>query len=184
MHRALAILCPLVVLASAGAIGCSSTSSPPPSQCASGAVTFSKDVIPALQMSCTMSMSCHGQMDNSLVESLYLGPNMGAATTADVQAVYRGLVGVPAKEDPSMKLVTKGDLQNSFLWHKVNDDQTTLNKGTLASGCAKASMMCQDCSSSAPCGGTMPYLSEPLAMTFPQSLCAIESWIQQGAQNN
>ena len=186
MHRAPAVLSWLVLVAStAGTMGCSSNSpSPPSSQCTSGTVSFSKDVIPAFQMSCTMTMSCHGQMNDAVVENLYLGLNAGGGTTADVQAVYRGLVDVAAKEDPSMNLVTKGDLQNSFLWHKVNDDQTALTKGTLAMGCAKTSTMCQDCSSASPCGGTMPYLADPLAMTNPQGLCVIQTWIQQGAENN
>ena len=135
-------------------------------------------------MRCTLTNSCHGQTNDPVVENLYLGLYMGGGATPDVQAVYRGLVGVVAKEDPSMNLVTKGDLQNSYLWHKVNDPQTTLNSGTLGSGCAKATMMCQDCSSSSPCGGTMPYLGDMLATTDPQSLCVIQSWIQQGALNN
>jgi hypothetical protein len=186
MHRTLAPISSLAALAcAAGAMQCSSSppSAPSPT-CGSNNVSFSKDVIPAFQMRCTMSNSCHGQMNQPLVENLYLGLYMGGGTTADVKAVYRGLVGVLAKEDPSMNLVTKGDLQNSYLWHKVNDDQPALTQGTLATGCKKASTMCLDCSSSAPCGGTMPYLSDSLATIDSQSLCAIQSWIQQGALNN
>jgi hypothetical protein len=93
-------------------------------------------------------------------------------------------VGVASKEDPSMNLVSAGDTSNSFLWHKVNDDEMTLNSGTLATGCMKASAMCSDCTTSYPCGGSMPYLGDLLAISAPDDLCTIESWISQGAPNN
>jgi hypothetical protein len=63
----------------------------------------------------------------------------------------------------------------------VNDDQMTLNSGTLATGCMKASAVCQDCTAVYPCGGSMPYLGELLV---PEDLCTIENWISQGAPNN
>jgi hypothetical protein len=182
MHRIRALIASLFLLVCAAG-ACSSTSSAPPSTCGSN-VSFSKDVIPAFQMNCTVSSSCHGQMNDPIAENLYLGLYMGGGSTDDVDAVYRGLIGISAKEDPSMNLVTKGDLQNSFLWHKVNDDQPTLTKGALATGCAQASMRCLDCSSTSPCGGTMPYLNAQLKMSDPHSLCVIQSWIEQGAQNN
>jgi hypothetical protein len=151
--------------------------------CTSDSISFVRDTMPVFQRSCTLSSVCHGQMNNSGEEDLYLGLNFGGGSS-DVQAVYDGLVGVAAKEDPSMNLVTKGDLENSYLWHKVNDDQTMLTEGTLASGCAQSSMPCPGCSSSSPCGATMPYLGEALATFDPQGLCAIQNWILQGAQNN
>ncbi len=118
-------------------------------------VSFKTDVIPVFQQSCTLSMVCHGQMNNSAEESLYLGENMG---TTDPNAVYNMLVGVKAKEIPSMNLVTASDLENSFLWHKINDNMTTLNAEPLASQCAMATAKCSDCNMSQPCGATMPYL--------------------------
>jgi len=152
--------------------------------CGSAAVLFSADIMPIFQRGCTLSSVCHGQMNNAPEENLYLGLNSGAGGSADSRAVYSGLVGVASKEDPSMNLVTAGDTANSFLWHKVNDDQMTLNSGTLATGCMQASTMCVDCSSSSPCGGTMPYLGELLATSAPDDLCTIENWISQGAPNN
>ena len=159
-----------------GAIGYDSATG-----CGSAAVSFSADIMPIFQRSCTLSTVCHGQMNNAQEENLYLGKNGGGGGSADSYAVYSGLVGVHSKEDPSMNLVTAGDTSNSFLWHKVNDDQMTLNSGTLATGCMKASAMCFDCTTDAPCGGAMPYLGEPLAA---DDLCTIESWIAQGAPND
>ncbi len=153
-------------------------------RCGSAAVSFSADVMPIFKLGCTLSSVCHGQMNNAPEENLYLGLNSGAGGSADIQAVYSGLVGVASKEDPSMNLVTAGDTSNSFLWHKLNDDQMTLNSGTLATGCMKASATCFDCTSDAPCGGYMPYLGEPLATYAPEDLCTIENWIVQGAPNN
>jgi hypothetical protein len=123
-------------------------------------------------------------MNNAPEENLYLGMNAGGGGSADSQAVYIGLVGVHSKVDPSMNLVTSGDLQNSFLWHKVNDDLMTLGSGMLASGCMQATTMCFDCTTTMPCGTTMPYLNEPLATSAPDDLCTIQSWISQGALNN
>jgi hypothetical protein len=188
MHQTLVIITSLAgLVGAAGALGCSSpTTGDPSSSTCNSNPSFSTDVIPAFAMSCTLTNACHGQVGNSPEESLYLGMTMGGGGTADVHAVYNGLVGVVSKEDPSMPLVTKGDLQNSFLWHKVNDDQITLNSGTLATGCKKASAMCQDCMSMNPCGGTMPYNGYMLANPNgnPHALCTIQSWIMQGAQNN
>jgi hypothetical protein len=183
MHRTNALISSLAALACAiGALGCSSNSSSmAPMGCSSATVSFSKDVIPVFQMSCTLSSVCHGQMGNSGEENLYLGGNVGAGTTTDVPAVFQGLVGVTAKEDPSLKLVAAGDPTNSYLWHKVSDSQTTLNTGSLVSGCMKAAAMCTNCSSMEPCGATMPYTGEPIPSA---SLCTIQNWIMQGAMNN
>lgn len=147
--------------------------------CSSAAVSFGADVMPVFKAGCTLSMECHGQMNNVSEENLYLGLNEGSGGSADSQAVYRGLVGVASEEDPSMLLVTAGDLSDSYLWHKLNGDQNT-----LAAGCAKATTTCADCTPSAPCGTLMPYDGEPFATTDPDFLCTIESWIAHGAPNN
>ena len=184
MHRTLAILSSLSALFAAGAMGCSSTSSgtaPSMTGTTGGCdtttpVSFATDVVPVFQKSCTLSNVCHGQMSNAAEEDLYLGENMG---TTNAATVYGMLVGVTAKEDPAMSLVTAGSTDNSYLWHKVNGDQ-----GNFAADCSKASMMCEDCDTTTPCGGLMPYQGESLATDSPQYLCTIQSWILQGAMNN
>jgi len=177
MHRNLAILSSLAIVVSAlGAIGCSSKTTPAVATCDPTApVSFKTDVLPVFQKSCTLSSVCHGQMNNAAEESLYLGENSGVADT-DPNAVYAQLVGVDAKEIPSMKLVAAGDIDNSFVWHKMNNTQDT-----LASECSKATMMCSDCTSSTPCGGLMPYLG---SVVEPDFLCTIQGWISQGAKND
>ena len=103
MHRTLAILSSLSALFAAGAMGCSSTPSSSPAQTEGGGcdtttpVSFSSDVIPVFQKSCTLSDVCHGQMNSAAEEDLYLGEYMG---TTNATTVYSMLVGVPAKEDP------------------------------------------------------------------------------------
>jgi hypothetical protein len=186
MHRALALLSSLAGVVSAiGAAGCSSSGSPTGMGCdTSVAVSFKTDVLPVFQMSCTVSNSCHGQMNNDPEEDLYLGENSSVSAT-DPEAVYKGLVSVPAKEDPSMPLITAGSLDNSFVWQKVAVIGFT-NPGPSASllaGCAAspAPQCTPDCNSSTPCGGLMPYLGAPLD---PDLECALQSWIVQGAKNN
>jgi hypothetical protein len=141
--------------------------------CGSAAVSFQADIVPIFQSSCTLSSVCHGQMNNSTEEGLYLGENEGATSAS---AVYAMLVGVRSMQDPSMNLVTPGDSSRSYLWHKVYGDQDT-----LANECTQATTMCVDCTASTPCGDLMPYLGEPLPFA---DLCAIEGWIGRGAPNN
>jgi hypothetical protein len=144
----------------------------------SGAVSFRADVMPIFRLGCTLSSVCHGQMNNAGEENLYLGLNSGG-DSIDIQAVYSGLLSVPSKEDPSMNLVTPGDTANSYLWHKLVGDQNS--NASVADGCGEAGTMCFDCTTSMPCGTSMPYVGEPVA---PNDLSTIESWISQGAQNN
>jgi hypothetical protein len=147
--------------------------------CGSAAVSFGTDIMPIFQRGCTLASVCHGQMKNISEENLYLGQNGGGGGSADIQAVYSGLVGVPSEEDPSMNLVAAGDPSRSYLWHKVYGDQNS--NPSVASGCANAPSQCQDCNTSTPCGGSQPYLGEALGSA---DLCAIQNWIGQGAQNN
>jgi hypothetical protein len=180
MHRTLAIFSSLVAVACAiGAMGCSSTSSGSGAMgtgCAPASVSFKTDVIPVFQQSCTLTMECHGQMNNVPEESLYLGEN-GGGTVAST--VYAQIVNVPAKEIPSMNLVTPQDLNNSYLWHKINDSMTTLQ--SLGSQCTKAAKACTDCNPMQPCGSTMPY---PSGVIDPGFACTIQNWIMNGAMND
>lgn len=169
-------------------IGCSSSTSGSsaavgPAACGTATVSFQADVMPVFAANCSTTNACHGQMQNAGEEDLYLGLNAseGASGPSDVQAVYSGLVGVASAEDPSMKLVTAGDLADSFLWHKVNGDQDT--DSTTVSGCqpvASGASACSDCVAGAPCGVQMPFASS----LAPSDVCTIENWISQGARDN
>jgi hypothetical protein len=144
--------------------------------CGSAAVSFGTDIMPIFRSGCTLSSVCHGQVGNAGEEDLYLGDYAGGTSPS---VVYQRLVGVRSKEDPSMDLVTSGNLSSSYLWHKVYGDQNS--NPAVASGCANAASQCDDCTPSAPCGAMEPYLGESLPTA---DLCAIQNWIGQGAQNN
>lgn len=146
--------------------------------CPPADVSFANDVIPVFQTNCTETKSCHGQMGNVAEESLYLGENTG---TTNASAVHAQLVGVKAKENPSMNLVTPGSTADSFLWHKL---QSMGDLQALAGQCSKAPTMCLDCNASSPCGDVMPYLADALSVLLPDSTCAITNWIRNGAKNN
>jgi hypothetical protein len=149
--------------------------------CGSAPVSFESDVMPIFAGSCSTSTICHGQMNSSGEESLYLGQSEGTGVPGDVAAVYAGLVGVASLEDPSMDLVVPGDLGSSYLWHKVSGDQNS--DPAVAAGCTPAASgpdACSDCVPGAPCGVQMPFTGA----LEPSSTCVIQNWITQGAKNN
>jgi hypothetical protein len=176
----------LAVFASACVLlGCSSPSSSSPSAdgCGSDPVSFQKDVVPIFVGNCTSSTICHGQTNDPEAESLYLGLSSDDGTNGpgDRAMVHAGLVGAKAIEDPSMNLVTASDLENSFLWHKINGDENS--DSTAVNGCqpvANGPNACSDCIPQAPCGVPMP-----LGSTLePSATCILRNWIAQGAMNN
>jgi hypothetical protein len=176
MQRNMTIITSLTVFAAlSGAIGCSSTSGPTPST----SVSFKNDVMPIFHQSCTISSSCHGQMMNSAEANLYLGNNFmeGDNTSATIAATYAGLVGVKSVEKPAMNLVTAKDPANSYLFHKVNDDQATLNGLACSGGMCPAG----DCDMTMVCGIPMPKSGTTL---MSADLATINNWITQGALNN
>ncbi len=176
MQRNMTILTSLTVLAAlSGAIGCSSTSGPSTST----NVSFKTDVMPIFHQGCTISMECHGQTMNSAEANLYLGNNFadGDNTDATIAATYAGLVGVKAVENPSMNIVMPKDPANSYLFHKVNDDQATLN----GLGCTGGMCPAGDCDMTMVCGIPMPKSG---TMLMASDLQTISDWITQGAMNN
>jgi hypothetical protein len=188
MHRTTLIMASLAVVAF-GAFGCSSSTSPSGDGGSGGTcdtsktVSFKTDVVPIIQGSCSLSTVCHGTVNNSMAESLYLGPNLEDApngfSAAQATASIAAVVGVKAKENPMMNMVTASDLENSFLWHKIVGD---MNSDTaVAAGCMTTDESCAGCSSTEPCGKQMPYLSTVLAA---DEQCKFKSWIVQGALDN
>jgi hypothetical protein len=109
--------------------------------------------------------------DAGQVARPYLGPGLGMPTAAVVSAVHAGLVGVKAAEDPTMNLVTPGDLTQSFFWYKVNGTQDTL-KAECTTGVVSPA-----------CGLTMPN-STTKGVPTPLSaiqLSVLHDWIAEGA---
>jgi hypothetical protein len=198
MHRNLSILASLAVIVSgSGVIGCSSTSGGGGGGSGSGSgsnadVSFSMDVMPRFQRSCTL-VTCHGSMNDNNPqapqENLLLGDNTPGSTTglpvvpATAAMVYQGLVGVASVEDPKVLLVKALDPANSYLIAKLN--------GTLSAyltDCAAAPMSCTqsqaNCSMSMPCGIEMPSGASPWPTTDMADLTVVTDWVMQGAKNN
>jgi hypothetical protein len=196
MPRNMAFLASLAAVVSlAGAVGCSSSSSPAASGgCTTASVSFKTDVMPIFPLGCSLTGVCHGQPGNSGEESLYLGHGaddgingncVSSPATCngpdDIAAAYAAIVGVKALENPQMDLVsTDSNVENSFLWHKVNGDMNS--SSTLTDGCKMAAApLCSDCMDPMPCGAAMPYSNPSLE---PDQLCTIKNWIAEGAPNN
>jgi len=84
-------------------------------------------------------------------------PDLGEELNLTAGASYAAIVGVAAAQAPDLNLVEPGDLQASYLWHKLND--THENVGGE--------------------GECMPYL---LCTSMTQKeLDTIEDWIADGA---
>jgi hypothetical protein len=127
-------------------------------------VSFQNDIVtPIFRPQCGLSSACHQETSGS-ISNLYLGSNL-QAPPGDVQKIYDNLVGQPSIDLPAMKLVAPGDYANSFLMHKLDGDQCTLN-GQCAEG---------DCLQS------MPQNSGLIEVAKRDT---IRRWIAQGAQNN
>jgi hypothetical protein len=133
-------------------------------------VSFQKDVMPILHASCG---GCHKHGMNPTPNSLAL--SLGDAGVEPDELVTK-LVGVRSAEVPDMDLIAPGDPANSYLMHKMDDDQCTLtaecNMGALGSKYPN-------------CGNAMP----PVAASSPPKLSVatrdiVRAWIHQGAKNN
>jgi hypothetical protein len=162
-----------------GSGGCSSTAhtSTPETN-----VSFGQDLMPLFQNSCstTDGFTCHG---SPMVEmdTLNGSPNqprpyfgqyngIGPLTpAADAALVYAGLVNVASHEAPSIVYVKPGDLEASFLWHKINNELTDITA------------QCTSGIVTPPCGLPMP--NDNLPLTSDQ-VASIENWIQGGAPQN
>ena len=121
-------------------------------------VSFKNDVLPVFVQSCTFS-SCHGSMTAN--NGIYLGEHVGPSTPSIVIANMLK----PSQDLPSMNFVTAGDPANSFIMHKMDGDQCTLDMK-----CTNGS-----CQSSMPQGDpTLPVANRDV----------IRRWIAQGAKDN
>ena len=162
--------CTLLV-ACAGLIGsaCSSSSAEPATSCVGHAssadstataspVSMQNDVLPIFAQSCSFS-ACHGSPsgdDNGIF--------LGLKGSANASTVRAALVAKSSTHMPSMKLVTPGQPETSFLVHKLEGDFCALD------ACADGK-----------CGERMPRGWDALD---PAALATIRAWIAQGAPAN
>lgn len=136
--------------------------------------------MPVFQNDCATSNggTCHGSttVTTQLQPRPYLGPFLEALDGGIIDQVYSGIVNVPSNEAPGMDYVVPGNPANSFLWHKVNGDLTS-----IASRCTNP------ISSTDPCGTQMPDQNTASGMQpplDPTTQGMIANWIDAGAQNN
>jgi hypothetical protein len=158
-----------IIIGSLGTAACSSSSGGPATS--STPVSFSKTVLPIFEQSCGAANTvCHGTgLDPVMAGRPFLGDLTGGT---DPSKVLPGIVGVPATEDPHLKIVQAGDSANSYMVYKLNGTQ-----GTLTSSCMDG----HNPSGGMPCGQQMPYATTPLQQS---QIDAIVAWIDQGAQSN
>jgi hypothetical protein len=173
----------LVASVGIAGVGTSACSSPAPSDAgtspsdAGTSVSFVNDLMPLFQSSCSTSQgfTCHGDpsVETTTVQNLpnqprpYYGPFLGKASTDVVNHVYTVLRG-PSNEAPTLNYVEPGSLDQSFLWHKLKGDLTS-----ITAKCTTAM--------APPCGLVMP--NDNLPLTSAQ-LQMISDWIQGQAPNN
>lgn len=128
-------------------------------------VSFATDVLPIFRKSCGLSAACHGA-ESGPAGQPYLGPPEldGAATAAQITAIFNQNVGVNSVKASTMKIVEANSPQNSFLMHKMDNTLT-----------------CGDVACEAGCGGSMP-LANPILSAADRD--TVRLWIAQGAKND
>ena len=134
-------------------------------------VSFAADVTPILSSTCAVNDSCHGSPSVVAEARPFLGFAGPDGGLASAQTILDGLVGVKSKEDLSMNLVTAGDPAQSFLMHKVDDDQCTLIPQCMMGSSVRPN-----------CGVFMPYQYPDILDVATRDV--LRRWIHQGARNN
>jgi hypothetical protein len=135
-------------------------------------ISFKSTIQPLFNQSCAIGNGeCHGEPNNPVNLQIYLGLP-GDAGTPDASQILSGIVGVTSLEDSKMALVKAGDPTNSYLMHKLDDDQCQ-----FASECGPP----QNGEMGIVCGVGMPYSSGILDLDTRDQ---VRRWIAQGAQNN
>jgi hypothetical protein len=93
--------------------------------------SFKTDVMPVLEQSCASS-SCHGIADGPKGD-LFLGAQLAHGSDSDT--VHADIVGKASSQLPSMDFVKAGDPKQSYLMHKLDNDQCLFNSSCVGSDC-------------------------------------------------
>jgi len=96
------------------------------------AVSFASDVLPVFERTCTFS-ACHGSAQGSN-NGVFLGTRGGGSDTGKVHAA---LVGGTSSQLLSMRLVTPGDPDRSFLLRKLDGDTCALDAECVGGSCGQ-----------------------------------------------
>jgi len=135
---------------------------------ASTALTFTADVYPIVKTSCSLAKTCHGATAAAMGDhDPQLGPIAGTTDPAALKTIHDAIVGVAAKEAPSLQYVKAMDPENSWLMKKVEGVQACTGVA-----CTKIPEAPSACGDSMPQGGDLIPAAE-------QS--KIRDWIKGGA---
>jgi hypothetical protein len=142
-------------------------------------VSFQTDVLPIFEQSCGIGGgTCHGIASEAVLLRPFLGVFDDDAST-DSAAIVNGIVGVASNEDPQMDLVKAGDPSQSYMMHKLDGDQCTLETDCAP---AESTIVAASNPTYTGCGTLMPQSPEVL---LPQAKRdTVRRWIAQGASNN
>jgi hypothetical protein len=131
-------------------------------------LTFAKDIYPITQVTCSLAKTCHGSNPAGPgAHEPQLGPIVPATDPAVVMMIRGNIVGVPAKEAPSLQYVKAGDPENSWLMKKVEGVQACTGVACMKIADAPT-----------PCGDSMPQGGD-LIPAGDQA--KIRDWIKGGA---
>jgi hypothetical protein len=155
----------------AGGGSCAAYVVPSSTDLSTPATTFAADVMPILKSNCANSTNCHGSATGTN-NGVTLGKVGG---TADPHAIRANLVGIASKEDPSMSFVAAGDPGHSFLMHKMDGDQCTVDSQCTGAPPGLPAPSPPSCQNSMPSGS--PLLDVSARDT-------VRRWIQQGAKDD
>ncbi|HXX65876.1 MAG TPA: hypothetical protein VEK07_01765 [Polyangiaceae bacterium] len=134
----------------------------------SESVSFSANVVPVFMTNCAVggNIGCHSAGN----ASPFLGSSDGGV---DASIVLASIIGVEAGEDPEMDYVAPNEPEQSYLMHKMDGDQCTLQAQCALSFYNEYYPNC---------GASMPFLPHLLLPAPVRD--QVRAWISQGAQNN
>jgi hypothetical protein len=135
----------------------------------STSVSLLTDIAPIIKTSCALTKTCHGSVATVAADAdPQLGPISGIADMATAQKVHDAIVGIAAKQAPSMSEVTAGDPEHSWLMKKLEGSQNCAGVT-----CTKIP------GASSPCGDLMPPM--PATSLPADQVMEFRDWIKGGA---
>jgi hypothetical protein len=131
-------------------------------------VSFTSDVLPIFERSCSLSNACHGNPSSPTTSSgyrPYMGKSSGSDEPSDIDLIFEAMA-TDSFIDPGKTIVVPGDWRASTLMNKMD--------GALDD--------CSDLSCPDDCGLMMPQgQARPLPLAERN---LIRAWIEEGAEQN
>jgi hypothetical protein len=135
-------------------------------------VSLTTDIAPIIKTSCSLTKTCHGATAVAAADhEPQLGPTSGfVGDMAGAMKVHTALVGVAAKEAPTLSYVSAGKPEDSWIMKKLEGSQTCVAGVT----CVRL----PDNTSPSNCGDSMPQMQDALPADQVQK---VRDWIKAGA---